>query len=196
MLFGQKTRPISDFVPRVLAHIDGIDTDMVSSYLMDSVIQFLRDTHLLTEIVCVNLEPCVSSYKVNTNHRITEVIGIRVFVDDRQIPNHKFDMRLVGDVLYTEEVPAYRDYRIEIEVATAPSRDSDLVPDFIYEDWVDAIVSLTLSKLYLLSDNEWYNQSLANTQLALYQQAVRSARFHRVTKGKPFQMRLSNQRRL
>ena len=31
-MFGQKTRPIADFLPRILSHIDGVDTDMVSTY--------------------------------------------------------------------------------------------------------------------------------------------------------------------
>lgn len=195
-MFGQKTRPITDFLPRILSHIDGIDTDMVATYTMDSIIQFLRDTKVLTEIVCINLEPCKNSYKLNTKYRKTEVMSVRFFVNGREHPTHRFSYRIDGDTLYIDDIKACSmDLSVEIEFTVAPSRDSETVPEFIYEDWVDAITTLTLSKLYLLTDNEWYNPQAANNQVTLYQQLVRQARFTKVTKYKAFQMRLSNRRK-
>lgn len=197
MLFGTKTRPISDFLPRILSHIDGIDVDMVATYTMDAIIQFLRDTKIMTEIICFDLEECTNSYKLNTANRITEVLSVRFIVNNQQRPNHHFQYRIDGDVFYLDTIPhcAYQ-ARVEVEVAVAPPRDSEEVPDVLYEEWIDAITALTLSKLYLLTDNEWYNPQAANNQNIQYQQLVRQARFSRVTKHKPFNMRLANKRRL
>lgn len=197
MLFGTKTRPVSDFLPRILAHIDGIDVDMVATYTMDAIIQFIRDTKILTEIICFPIDNCVDSYKLNTSNRITEVLSVRFFVNGRQVANHKLSFRIDGDTFYVSgmtqcDMPT----TVEVEVAVAPLRDSDEVPEFIYEEWLDAITALTLSKLYLLTDNEWYNPQAANNQTIIYQQLVRQARFTKVTKHKPFNMRLSNKRRL
>lgn len=196
-MFGQKTRPVADFLPRILAHIDGIDTDMVSTYTMDSIIQFLRDTKLLTELVCLELDPCISSYKLHTNNRITEVMSVRFFSDNNyQLPPNTINYRIQDDILYVGTIPPCYKLTTEIELAVAPSRDSEEVPEFIYEDWVDAITALTLSKLYLLTDNEWYNPQAANNQTTLYSQLVRQARFTNITKHKPFQMRLANRRKI
>ena len=195
-MFGQKTRPIADFLPRILSHIDGVDADMVSTYTMDSIIQFLRDTKILKEVVCLELDPCTPSYKLHTNNRITEVMSVRFFSDDTyQLPPNTVDYRVQDDTLYVGTIPPCHKLSAEIELAVAPSRDSEEVPEFIYEDWVDAITALTLSKLYLLTDNEWYNPQAANNQTTLYSQLVRQARFTNITKHKPFQMRLANKRR-
>lgn len=194
-MFGRKTRHVADFLPRILSHIDGIDTDMAATYAMDSVIQFLRDTKVLTETLCIELDPCKPSYKLHTNNRITEVMSVRFFSDNTyQLPPNAVNYRIQDDTLYIGTISAHHKLSAEIELAVAPSRDSEEVPEFIYEEWVDAITALTLSKLYLLTDNEWYNPQAASNQVALYQQLVRQARFTNITKHKPFQMRLSNRR--
>ena len=196
MLFGDNTRPISDFLPRVLAHIDGVDVDMAGTYAMDAVIQFLRDTKTLKEIVCFKLVECVNSYKINTKNRITEVLSVRIFIDGSLQPSHFYQFRIEDSTFYIDDIPfCASSVDVEIEVAVAPYRDSDCVPDFVYEDWSDAITALTLAKLYLLTDNEWYNPQAANNQMLIYQQLVRQARFTNITKHKPFNMRLSNIRR-
>lgn len=195
-MFGQKTRPITDFLPRILAHIDGIDTDMVQTYVMDSIIQFLRDTKVLTEVICLELDPCTPSYKLHTNHRITEVLFMRFFSGDNyQLPANTVDYRVQGDTLYVGTIPPCHRLTVEIEVAVAPNRDSEVVPEFLYEDWVEAITALTLSRLYLLTDNDWYNPQAANNQMSIYGQLIRQARFSNITKHKPFKMRLSNLRK-
>lgn len=197
MLFRNEKRDIKDFLPRVLVHIDGIDTDMVSSYVMDSVIQFIRDSKIPTEIVCLKLDACVDSYKLHIDDRILEVIAARFFSGSRQISGHKQWYYVDGDVLYIENIQVCNlADRVELELLVAPYRDSNKVPDVIYEEWVDAITALTLSKLYLMTDNNWYNPAAANNQASIYQQLVRQARFSRVTKHKAFNMRLSNMRRL
>ena len=191
-----KTRPVSDFLPRVLAHIDGVDVDMATALTLDAIIQFVRDTHLMREVVCVHLDPCVNSYKVALAGYVSEIISARVFAGERQVANHNLNFRIEGDTLYVDPPNACADWRIELEFATVPRRDADEVPDFIYEEWVEAVTALALSNLYLLTDNEWYNPQAANNQMVRYQQFVRSARIRKVTKHKPFTMRLSNKRRL
>ncbi len=169
---------------------------MVSTYTMDSIIQFLRDTKILKEIVCLELDPCTSSYKLHTNNRITEVMSVRFFSDNTyQLLPNAVDYRIQDDTLYVGTIPPSYKLSAEIELAVAPSRDSEEVPDVLYEEWIDAITALTLSKLYLLTDNEWYNPQAANNQTTLYSQLVRQARFTNITKHKPFQMRLANTRK-
>lgn len=194
MLFGQPTKPISDFLPRLLAHIDGVDVDMATTYLMDAAIQFARESRVLREILCVELVPCQTSYRVETKWRTAEVLTARLFSCGHQIPMDGFTYHVEDGVLYTREVKPREKLLLELEFATTPRRDEMLVPAFFYEDWVEAVVALALSRLYLQTDNQWYNQGAANTQMQIYQQALRAARFSRITKHKAFSMRLRNQR--
>lgn len=197
MLFGNDKCSIVDFLPRVLAHIDGISTDMVQTYVMDAVIQFLRDTKLLTEIICVVPSECVFSYKLNTSYYINEVLNVRMFSNGRQIATQKIPYRINNNTLYLDENILYPpSFMLEVELSVAPYRDSEEVPGFLYEEWIDAITSLTLAKLYLLTDNEWYSPQAANNHMSIYQNLTRQARFSKITKHKAFSMRLSNMRRL
>lgn len=196
MLYGEKTRPVADFLPRVLIHIDGIDVDLATTYIMDSIIHFAREAKVLTERMCIDLDPCLDSYKVHTKHRILEVMLARLFVDGVQRSTKEFDFRIEGDTLYTPMVGTCGHHMLELTFVVAPERDSLEVPDIFYEDWVEPIVALTLSKLYLLTDNEWYNPQASANQQVLYQQLVRRAHFSRISRHKPFQMRLDNKRRL
>lgn len=191
MLFGTKKRPVSDFLPRVLAHIDGIDSNMVSTYIMDAVIQFIRDTKVLTEIQCITLEPCIESYKLHSDNYITEILEVRFFANGKLLDRTMFSYRVDNGTLYVAPSCICDKVTVEVEFCVTPSRDSDEVPDFIYEEWVDAITALTLSKLYLLTDNQWYNQAASNNQLSIYQQLCRQARISRITKHKPLNIRLA-----
>lgn len=196
MLYGEETVPISNFLHRVMLHTEGADNDMVLSYVMDSIIEFVRDAQILTEIVCIDLIPCQDSYKIHTNRRVVEVLSIRIFVDGTLVDSSKFDFRVESNTLYTNNIEPHSDYKVELEFSVAPYRDSEEVPAFLYEDWVTAITALTLTKLYLLTDTDWYNASAANNQMVVYKQELRKARFRRITKHKPFKMRLANKRRL
>lgn len=188
-----KTRPVKDFLPRILSHIDGIDRDMVVSYVADAAIQFLRDTNLLTEIVCIDLENCINSYKIHTDYRINDIKSVRFLVNNERVATERFDYYIQDDVIYID--PVFEGIKVEIEVGVLPYRDSEELPEFLYEEWVEPIIELTLARLFLLKDNEWYNQSLAQAHLAIYEQFVRQARFSKITKHKPFTMRLLNKRR-
>ena len=195
-MFGEKTRPVSDFIPRVMIHIDGVDTDLVATYIMDAIIQFSRESKILTETVCIDLDPCVHSYKVHTKHRIQEVAFARLFVNGYMVNTDDIFYRLEGDTLYVGDTPACGSRLMELTLVVSPARDSLDVPDVFYEDWAEAVVALTLTKLYLLTDNEWYDVQAASNQQALYTRLLRRAIISRVTRHKPLRMRLKNKRRL
>lgn len=194
-MFGEKLRPVADFLPRVMIHIDGVDMDLATTYIMDSIIHFARETKILSETVCIDLEPCRASYKIHTKRRRSELLFAKLFINGHMQNTDEFAYRVDGDTLYTPEIPPCGDYMMELTFATVPDRDTLEVPDIFYEDWVEAIVALTLSKLYLLTDNEWYNPQAAASQLQIYQQQVNRAMIVRITRHKPLRMRLKNKRR-
>lgn len=193
-MFGQKTRPVEDFLPRILAHVDGVDVDMAKAFVVDSAIQFCRDTGVLRELLCLKLDPCRQSYKLHTRYRIIQIHSVRFFSNGMRVHQHATAYYVQDDTFYTTHTSPYANLTAEVELVVAPARDSDSLPDFLYEDWADAVSALTLSKLYLLTDNAWYDPQAANNQISLYNQLVRQARFTKITKHRPFQMRLVNRR--
>ena len=172
MLFGQETRPVTDFLPRIRAHVEGADEEMLQVLAMDAIIQFVRDSQIFSEIVCVTVEPCIDSYKLRTRLRPYEVLALRIFQHGQQISFH------------------------DLELSVVPERDSDEVPAVIYEDWVEPVVAYALARLYRQVENQWYNNPAAEEQLRIYQEFVRKANVNRVTKNKPLQMRLAARRGL
>lgn len=198
MLFGQETRPIADFLPRIMAHIDGVDEEMVATFAMDAVVQFARDSQILSEVVCVTLEPCIESYKLHTRLRPYEVLAIRVFSHGREQPLYASAVAVDRDfkTLYVQPGYCSGDNQVEVEFSVVPERDSEAVPAVIYEDWVEPVVAYTLARLYSQPDNQWYNVGEADRQMKLYQDFVRKARINRISRGRPLQMRLAGRRKL
>jgi hypothetical protein len=198
MLFGQETRPATDFLPRIRAHVEGADEEMLQVLAMDAIIQFVRDSQILSEIICVTVEPCIDSYKLHTRLRPYEVLALRIFQHGRQISFHDFPAWVERDfkTLYIDQQVCQPGMQIEVELSVVPERDSDEVPAVIYEDWVEPVVAYTLARLYRQVENQWYNNPAAEEQLRIYQEFVRKANINRVTKNKPLQMRLAARRGL
>lgn len=198
MLFGQETRPVTDFLPRIRAHVEGADEEMLQVLAMDAIIQFVRDSQILSEIICVTVEPCIDSYKLHTRLRPYEVLVLRIFQHGRQISFHDFPAWVERDfkTLYIDQQVCQPGMQIEVELSVVPVRDSDEVPAVIYEDWVEPVVAYALARLYRQVENQWYNNPAAEEQLRIYQEFVRKANINRVTKNKPLQMRLAARRGL
>ena len=196
MLYGEKFVDVDKFLPRIQSSIDGIDTDMAISYIMDAVIQFCRESQLIRRVKCINLECCTTSYplEVSLNERLSELMAVRVFSNgcaSEQEVNYYID----NDVLYVHEIPHMNGLTLEVEYTVVPKRDSTEVPEVIYEDWVNAITHLAFSWLYSLGDMEWANLTVADYHARQYQTYLRQARFHTITKHKPIKMKLRPHRR-
>ena len=196
MLYGEKFVDVDKFLPRIQSSIDGIDTDMAISYIMDAVIQFCRESQLIRRVKCINLECCTTSYplEVSPNERLSELMAVRVFSNgcaSEQEVNYYID----NDVLYVHEIPHMNGLTLEVEYTVVPKRDSTVVPEVIYEDWVNAVTHLAFSWLYSLGDMEWANLTVADYHARQYQTYLRQARFHTITKHKPLKMKLRPHRR-
>lgn len=196
MLYGEKFVDVDKFLPRIQSSIDGIDTDMAISYIMDAVIQFCRESQLIRRVKCINLECCTTSYQleVSPNERLSELMAVRVFSNgcaSEQEVNYYID----NDVLYVHETPHMNGLTLEVEYTVVPKRDSTVIPEVIYEDWVNTVTHLAFSWLYSLGDMEWANLTVADYHARQYQTYLRQARFHTITKHKPIKMKLRPHRR-
>lgn len=196
MLYGEKFVDVDKFLPRIQSSIDGIDTDMAISYIMDAVIQFCRESQLIRRVKCINLESCTTSYplEVSPNERLSELMAVRVF-SNGCASEQEVNYYINNDVLYVHETPHMNGLTLEVEYTVVPKRDSTVIPEVIYEDWVNAVTHLAVSWLYSLGDMEWANLTVADYHARQYQTYLRQARFHTVTKHKPIKMKLRPHRR-
>lgn len=194
------TISLREFIPRVQAAIDGVDVEMAAQYIADAAITFARSTRILRETICVELISCQDSYRLDTPYRIIEVVSVRRHEGDDCGFAGQYNPNLqayVDDgVLYLDPMPtdANAGSVIEIEVAMVPSRNAVELPETLYEDWVEAVVQLALSQLYLLADTPWYSLGASREQHAWYKQSVISAKMANMTKHKPLNVRLSPRR--
>lgn len=196
MIFETKLVPISVFLPRIRIHIEEIDDGLVETFLTDAIIKFLRDTKIFTETFCIPLDACKNSYKIVSAFPITEIQSVIFHSNGRIINADKILYRIYADTLYVENLPPFvEDLTADVKAILTIPRDSYDIPEFLFEEWLEPIIALTLSKLYLITDNEWYNRPAAETQLGLYERYIKQVNFSKITKYKPLHITLSNKRR-
>lgn len=196
MIFDTKLIPISVFTPRVKIHIEEIDDGLVEAFLSDAIIKFLRDTKIFTETFCIPLDACKNSYKIVSAFPITEIQSVIFHSNGSRINTDKILYRIYANTLYVENLPPFvGNLTADVKAILTIPRDSDEIPEFLFEEWLEPILALTLSKLYLITDNEWYNRPAAETQMSLYERYIKQVNFSKITKYKPLHITLSNKRR-
>ena len=193
LLYGNPERPLADFLPRLQATLGVVDSDMAMSYLMDAVVQFCRESRLIRRVECIPLDKCTFSYRIkqlDKNERMSEVVDIRLFDDGCAKHHSNLKYYVTDNAIYFEDLPTCHKGTIEVEYTVVPKRDSELVYDVLYEDWLEAIVHLALSRLYRLTDMEWVDFGIANFHQQEYEKILKASRFHLLTKHKGLHLRL------
>lgn len=193
LLYGNPNRQISDFLPRLQATLGVVDSDMATSYLMDAVVQFCRESRLIRRTECIPVEGCTMSYLlkgISDNERVSEIIDVRIFADDKTPAHSNVNYYVDGRTIHFESLPPHATGIIEVEYSVVPKRDSELVYDVLYEDWLEAIVHLALARLYRLTDMEWIDFAIANFHQQEYERILKASRFHSLTKHKGLHLRL------
>lgn len=199
LLYGAPKRPVEDFLPRLNSFIDGVDQDLTMAHLMDSVIQFCDDSKLIRHTDCIVIEPCTNSYllSIDDNERLAEVLSFRATTTDCHISLNHVNYYVEGNTLYVEpHTVLSMPTEVEITYSVAPKRDSFMVYDEIYENWLEPIINLTLATLFIMPSMEWVNPNLSAQYRALYNQQLSKALTRIVTKHRALNIRLRSSRRV
>lgn len=195
MFVKHLTRPIDDFLPRVTANVNSIDQDMVRSFVTDAVIQFCRESRLIKRFATFFIEPCISTYllpEIDKHERVSEITGFKLFHAGQHVPH--LDVPYYVDdsnTLHINNLPNWQKMAVQVSYSVVPKRDSELVYEVLYEDWVDAITHLTLHKLFMLSGTDWFNPNLAELHHRQYQQLLKAARVHNISKHNHLNVQLA-----
>lgn len=67
-------------------------------------------------------------------------------------------------------------YPIQGEIALKPSRTAQTIPKWVYETWIDTIVSGTIYRLCRIRGKDWTDPEFAAIHKNLYEQGVTNAR--------------------
>lgn len=189
-----ETIEIAALLPKIQAALDGIDPNLASEYLMAAAIDFTRDSRIMRMTHCVDIVPCVTSYRLNTSdYRISEVAKVtlsrRNCLADQNIATL---IHMEGSTLYLDEQLCQdANTMVTIETVVVPKRGGDTIPEDLYEDWEPAIVSGALASLYLMSGATWGNKGLADRHDKDFSLHIKRARFLRIVRSNPITMRLS-----
>lgn len=188
---------ISALLPKVQAALEGIDQNLAAEYLMDSAIRFAKDSRIMRTNICIDVLSCVTSYNLPTDpYKIAAVSKVSNASDTCSGPSDMGGLVYVeGNTLYLDDnFPCNLADKLVVQLILTLKRGSDLIPEYLYEDWEPAIVHGALAKLYLMAGDTWGNKGLADRHEVLYAAEVRLARRATTTKHRPLAMRLSTKR--
>lgn len=189
-----ETISISELLPKIQASLEGIDPNLASEYLMTAAIDFARDTRIMRMTHCIDIVPCVTSYRLDTSiYRISEIASINISgptcLDNINIANLS---HTAGSTLYLDgSLCQNSNTTVVVETVVVPKRNADNIPEDLYEDWEPAIVSGALASLYLMAGATWGNKGLADRHDRDFSLHIKRARFLRIARSKPISIRLS-----
>ena len=204
--------PVGAFLPKIAYTLTtedgGFDEDAAASYVVDTVIDFANRTRALRREIRIRLQPCVDTYRVDTQDCVELVALLRACYEGYSaiiVPREQcgrgcgvacgpVTVSIDDDgILHISPPPPpdATDTFIDLTVAVAPKRDACEVDAMVYTKYAQLIVAGTLSELYKISAAPWFNMSLAQMREAEYNRRVASAGVDRIL-GRatgPFKMR-------
>lgn len=182
---------IRDFVPTLTAYVEGAPTNLMVQRLMDSAIRFYEDTGIKQTGIQLTTTPSIGRYtltlpdgysiirveSVETMNPMTDKELSYLFGQDWLVKTGTpvaFNTTPEGDLRI---VPTPTEVGSYLVVATVkPSRLSQVVDDFILEDYEEAIVSGALTSLYAMPNKPWENKSDVRYHQGLYRRGVTTAK--------------------
>lgn len=174
----------------ILPDLPGCPITTVDAALAASASEFCAETHIWRE----NLDfqytiKNLADYDVDGTEIIETVLWVVV---DGQVLTH-LDARHVDKTRLTDTgrpeafwvvddtairlfpIPDSKE-RMEITVALKPSRSAEEIPDWIYESYIDPIISGAIARLTRVIGKEWSNPDLSMFHQRLFEQGKTEAR--------------------
>lgn len=149
---------LSLFLPLLRRHIAGPLEDMMRNAIIDSAIQFCRDSKFLVDVrVATNVA-------ANTTLEICTTTGVKA--SDINSVSDADGNRLTGGIDYrvasANVITPTRDFTVlTIGYAAEPTPDATQIPKPIYDDYAETIVSGALVSLFLRPGMPWTNPQQA-----------------------------------
>lgn len=182
-------RSVSEFEPFVLAYVPYVPSEIVQHSIRETIVEFMRETRIATASLSVTTQEKVPDYmlEVPDCRRIVKVKSVSMSPVKCSGQEHwnaldsseyKVELRLGEHPIIVLDNPPKNPHKLSVEYVWTIGRDDCDIPDFIYEDYMQAIVAGTLVRLGMLPGNERLsNQVSAHQQI--YHNAVVNAKLDR-----------------
>lgn len=178
------------FLPLLRRHIAGPLEDMMRNAIIDSAIQFCRDSKFLVDV-------CIATDVVaNTALEICTTTGVKA--SDINSVSDAEGNRLTGGIDYlvtsANIITPTRDYtKLVIGYAAEPTPDAVQIPKPVYDDYAETIVSGALVSLFLRPGMPWTNAKQAEFFKTYFIDGTRrGARFRLEQSQDPVQTEFDN----
>jgi hypothetical protein len=201
------TVPFSAFSPEVILATGNCPAEIAENYLRHAAIDLAERSQIITRIMRVDFQACVSDYLI-TPPACERIVAIqRVCFDcscnDNVVTPHE-PCRLPcacgnsavwfepPDIINVTPAPA-SDYDggLWVKVSVAPLRDACEVDRLFYERYHEAVVHGALARLFAIKKAEWYDPQLATLHTGQFDDKVTGAGMDRLTGNTrgPFRMK-------
>ena len=171
-------KTIEDFEPFVLAYSPYIPQELVQHAIRETIVEFMRETKCAKDVLMVETQEKVPDYmlEVPDCRRIVKVTSVQespLHCSGREVwrqlqqgtdCDYTVELRM-GEhpVILLRDAPR-KPTKLKVEYVWAIGRDDCDVPDFIYDDYMQAVVNGALVRLAMLPEQD----ALAR-QIAVYQ---------------------------
>jgi hypothetical protein len=150
-------RPIGDFVDELRPLVNGVMPDLLLRATLRSATRFCSDTNLF--IINTTVSQVISGQTIIVKDQwaidgtaIDEMAfsdailiiadGERLFLGDAYVESSKGALTILGD-----------HDSVTITASVKPDRNATKLPEALYEDWLDAVLSGAAANLYTLPEN-------------------------------------------
>lgn len=172
---------LNQFLPRLLVYVPACSDPLAMQALLDSAIEFCEKTGVISaRLDPIYLTPNTTEYELESplastevflvtkaqldGQDVTPIMAEQVTLDAPRVARpDKLYVTLNADCTSTVTINALPDqqYQLTMEVFLRPSRSATSVPDVLLTQWVDAVVSGALAKLYMVPGQPFSSPDLA-----------------------------------
>jgi len=179
------------FQPEILANCKGLPADMAQYYLNKAANKFCRQSKVLRQFLCLDLQACVCDVILEAKCGM-EIVSIHKICDRDVVP---FRPCLIPGCDGTSAwfVPPHSltvnpapqcdiEGALQVLVSVAPHIDSCAVPRELYErpGFRDAVIDGALAELFELQGTDFYNLRLAKEKRDRFEKAIGVAAMDRL----------------
>jgi len=186
----------ADFEPFILSYAPTIPSEYIEHAVRETVIEFMRDTRIAKATLEFETQEKVPDYmlEVPDCRRIVKVLNVHwtqahcsgrenwAKLRTGEFAEYEVQLRLGDHPIIILEDPPKKPHKVRVEYVWTIGRDGCDIPDFIYEDFMSAVVAGTCIKLAMLPDQMELKQMLGQFQQTYFNR-IQDAKIER-TNGK------------
>lgn len=199
------TVPLTDFLPEVMQYVPDVPEFVALNSLRNAAIEFCEKTRVLqTDLAPQAIEVNKSSYTVLAPLGLKFVDIVEAYADERLlIPKSSEELAKIyraADWRSVQGSPAYitrliypevqivpypilpTTEMLKIRASVAPTRDTDEVPQTLFEEFVEQISYGARGRLYGTPQQAYTDKGLAKEYLLMFRSAINEVRT-RVNRG-------------